>query len=275
MELAKQEKSIPRTIALIQLIPDLKNISNEILALKEIGPDAVAPAISKIEGRLAVEGVAYNKVFPSLLSFKDNTESILKLIVPLTERFLSLNNIKWTMDQKLTFALDLLEINTTWNVGDIVMFFKFVRQNKGNVKEMKVNSFLTPPQLLRYVEFYEEERSIVLHRKQKEEQQEKSAGLTEVFSTNIAIVQKDGDKPVPDEDGKIITTNLSKAANYFSEKMTDGVVPKNRIQKGLQKLQAKNAAEESLLSYDQRDKKKKTAYSKISKGANSLGKENE
>lgn len=252
----------------IQETPNLKNISDEILAISKItDTELQLAAIHKIESQLDVTKTAYNnKAFPAIHTYvtSGSVKEILPSILSTVDRFLSHAGIKWTKDQRVTFALDIVDMNPTWNLGDIICFLKFVRQNRSGISEMKVNAFITPPQLIRYIQFYEEERSMVLIQKQKELQQENARGLSEALSNNIIVNALEESTP-----SKI---NLSRAVDFLSEKTTDGVVAKNKIQKSLHKLQAKKAEEDSQLSYEQLSKKNADKFKVISDKANKLNK---
>lgn len=86
--------------------------------------------------------------------------SVLKSIYLLTYEFIGAN-FPDTNNEAISeqFARDVLEVNATWSILDVVNFFKWIRQNQGDSRLKVYGNKINGLQLLEFSSYYNEKRA--------------------------------------------------------------------------------------------------------------------
>lgn len=117
--------------------------------------------ICRYERNLTIKDCVLSKEKPlyvSCYNIKSEGE-ILKQVFKLTQRFLMVNFPDTSIDLTASqFSQDIIALRRDWNLDDIVMFFKFIRQRQ-DIPELKTyGAKITTIKLLEFSGYYENER---------------------------------------------------------------------------------------------------------------------
>jgi len=117
--------------------------------------------LSRYERNLTIKDCVLSKEKPLYVACYDlkSEENILRHIFKLTQRFLMVNFPDSVIDLTATqFSQDIISLRRDWNLDDIVMFFKFIRQRQ-DIPELKTyGGKITAIKLLEFSNYYENER---------------------------------------------------------------------------------------------------------------------
>jgi hypothetical protein len=117
--------------------------------------------LGRYERNLTIEQCVLSKE-KNLFTLANNqiTElELIKSIFKLTQRFLLANFSDSQIDATANqFALDIIDLRRDWNLDDIIMFFKFIRQRQ-DIPELKTyGGKITAIKLIEFSGIYENER---------------------------------------------------------------------------------------------------------------------
>lgn len=147
----------------------LQKLSNLHLAIEENSME-----LMQIEKRLTVEMVlkSENAVFKEI-GESEELENM-KTIDILTQRFLIANFPDTNhVEVSRQFTMDIMEIKSDWKLQDIILMFKYVRQNQ-HIKELKVlGNKINALKLMEFANVYDDFRAnerAKVYREQKIEQ---------------------------------------------------------------------------------------------------------
>ena len=139
------------------------NIPTVQLLLMECqnGSQSASMDLFRYERELTIDKCvkSIDKSIYTLTQNKETEESILRNIFLLTQRFLMANFPESAIDViAMQFSQDIVELRRDWNLDDIVMFFKFIRQRQ-DIPELKTyGGKITAIKLIEFSNYYENER---------------------------------------------------------------------------------------------------------------------
>lgn len=183
----------------------------------------------RYERELTIEKCVLNteKTIYTLTKNKETEEDILRNIFIITQRFLIANFPESSIDViSMQFSQDISELRRDWNLDDIIMFFKFVRQRQ-DIPELKTyGGKITAIKLIEFTGVYENERCEVKEQflsKQKNAVIEKSNNDTVVNNLFKATFGKELTEKMErekkaersDKLERAIKTNLHHKENEF------------------------------------------------------------
>lgn len=183
----------------------------------------------RYERELTIEKCVLNteKTIYTLTKNKETEEDILRNIFIITQRFLIANFPESSIDViSMQFSQDISELRRDWNLDDIIMFFKFVRQRQ-DIPELKTyGGKITAIKLIEFTGVYENERCEVKEQflaKQKNAVIEKSKNDTVVnnlFKTTFGKeltekMEREREYERIDKLERAIKTNLHHKENEF------------------------------------------------------------
>jgi len=117
--------------------------------------------LSRYERNLTIKDCVLSQEKPLYIACYDlkSEEQILKHVFLLTQRFLMVNFPDTVIDLTASqFAQDIIALRRDWNLDDIIMFFKFIRQRQ-DIPELKTyGGKITAIKLLEFSNYYENER---------------------------------------------------------------------------------------------------------------------
>lgn len=158
----------------------------------QTGSQTASMELFKYERELTIQKCVVNtdKSIYTLTKSKDTEESILRNIFLITQRFLMANFPESAIDIiSMQFSQDIVELRRDWNLDDIIMFFKFIRQRQ-DIPELKTyGGKITAIKLIEFSGIYENERCEVKEQfltKQKSlkiERSEKDETSSKLFAT--------------------------------------------------------------------------------------------
>ncbi len=148
--------------------------------------------LGRYERNLTIEQCVLSKE-KNLFTLANNPTTeleLIKSIFKLTQRFLLANFSDSQIDATANqFALDIIDLRRDWNLDDIIMFFKFIRQRQ-DIPELKTyGGKITAIKLIEFSGIYENERCEVKEQfltKQKSvkiERSEKDETSSKLFAT--------------------------------------------------------------------------------------------
>lgn len=148
--------------------------------------------LGRYERNLTIEQCVLSKE-KNLFTLANNPTTeleLIKSIFKLTQRFLLANFSDSQIDATANqFALDIIDLRRDWNLDDIIMFFKFIRQRQ-DIPELKTyGGKITAIKLIEFSGIYENERCEVKEQfltKQKSvkiERAEKDETSSKLFAT--------------------------------------------------------------------------------------------
>lgn len=142
--------------------------------------------LGRYERNLTIEQCVLSKE-KNLFTLANNPTTeleLIKSIFKLTQRFLLANFSDSQIDATANqFALDIIDLRRDWNLDDIIMFFKFIRQRQ-NIPELKTyGGKITAIKLIEFSNYYENERCDV-----------KEQFLSN--QKNVKVVKSDSDETV-------------------------------------------------------------------------------
>ena len=216
-------------------------------------PSVIGESIAMAESDWTIEKATYNKHLANFnkINRGQDRKTYCKVVCRLIDRFLILNNIKWTDDQLFTASLDLMERCLTWNIADVICFMKYIRQNPKNIKEMKVYPNFAPMNLLSMVAFYNEAQVEIDEPKRRQMTLEHNAPIKALTVTT--------------GDGKVLQSNL---VVEMSKKFAKGVKPQNAVEAQQLRKDVEKLAEDASKPAWLKEKENNERKLKIAKGAN-------
>lgn len=150
--------------------------------------------ISRYERNLTIKDCVLSREKPLYLACYDlkSEEQILKHVFLLTQRFLMVNFPDTSIDLTASqFSQDIIALRRDWNLDDIVMFFKFIRQRQ-DIPELKTyGGKITAIKLLEFSGYYENERCeikeqfLIDQRNKKIEIENKNEVVTGLFKATF------------------------------------------------------------------------------------------
>ena len=208
----------------------LQKLSNLHLAIEENSME-----LMQIEKRLTVEMIlkSENAVFKEI-GESEELESM-KTIDILTQRFL-IGNFPDTnhIEVSRQFTMDVMEVKSDWKIQDIILMFKYVRQNQ-HIKELKVlGNKINALKLMEFANVYDDFRAnerAKVYREQKIEQIPSN-----VMDGLLRIAQQIKSKPKKDIGAQILAQKKKdresiEKAEILKNKVLNGEITKEEFLK--------------------------------------------
>lgn len=142
--------------------------------------------LSRYERNLTIQDCVLSQDKPLYIACYDikSEGEILSHVFRLTQRFLMVNFPETAIDLTASqFSQDIIALRRDWNLDDIIMFFKFIRQRQ-DIPELKTyGGKITAIKLIEFSNYYENERCDV-----------KEQFLSN--QKNVKVVKSDSDETV-------------------------------------------------------------------------------
>lgn len=134
-------------------------------------------AIAKLERDVSFDMVLKTPEM-AFLAQKNNEPELMSTISQIAAKFVSVNfPDSNTDDVSFQFAVDVVEIRPDWNILDVVMFFKFIRQRQ-DIDEVKVwGNKITPMKLMSLMAVYEQHKSEAREQMHKKDAEKYISGI--------------------------------------------------------------------------------------------------
>jgi len=167
--------------------------------------------LMQIEKRLTIQEVlkSIEPVFNEISKNFKQESNTLYCIDILCQRFIKANYPDTNhIEVSQQFSNDILEIKTDWKLADIIIFFKYVRQNQ-HIKELKVmGNKINGLKLMEFANIYDDFRANERTKIFRENKTEKSNEIPKtVMEQLMEIVTKIKNKPKKDTSGQILARN--------------------------------------------------------------------